>query len=50
MFYLHGAGGTVIVAAILIAMKENIELDESSAYYMLGGCTLSVLFYVSTQV
>ena len=38
----------MIFAAILIAVKENIELDESSPYYVLGGCTFSVLFYVSS--
>ena len=40
----------MIFAAILIAAKDGIKLDESSAYYVLGGCTFSVLFYVSTQI
>ena len=48
-FYLLGAGGTLVLGALLILvnmLSVNIVSAES-ATIMLAGCGSSVLFYVS---
>ena len=44
VFYLLGAGGTLVLGALLILVQI---VSAESATIMLAGCGSSVLFYVS---
>ena len=47
MFYLLGAGGTLILGALLIVLSI---VSAESVHIVLAGCGSSVFFYVSTTV
>ena len=44
VFYLLGAGGTLVLGALLILVQM---VSAELAHIMLAGCGSSVLFYVS---
>ena len=47
MFYLLGAGGTLVLGALLILVVDIASAE--SVTIMLAGCGSSVVFYVSIR-